>query len=127
MEMEWKCGFEGKVLTKGRRRCSGDEGKGFPLTSRGSFVALTKKGKRAKENSEREQGIGGGERESTGGGGGRRTQSGTAAAYAEEREVRGCLEKPRTFVAGASRWPGEQNPPPSSPPLVDPPEPEPPL
>jgi len=56
--MEWKCGFEGKVLTKGRRRCSGDEGKGFPLTSRGSFVTLTKIGKRAKENSEREQGIG---------------------------------------------------------------------
>jgi len=41
----------------------------------------SKKGKRAKENSKRKQGIEG--RKSTGGGGGRRTQSSTAAAYAE--------------------------------------------
>ena len=45
------------------RWCWSDLEKGFLLTTRGSFVTLTKKGKRAKENSERQQVIGERERE----------------------------------------------------------------
>ena len=128
--MEWKCGFEGKVY--GRRKADGGggarvtEGKGFSPTSRGSFVTVTKKrekgkrklGKRTGDRRERVLVVGEGEEPKAARR--RRTQR-----EQQRGRVRGCLAKPRTFVAGARRWPGEQNPPPSSPPLVDPPEPEP--